>query len=195
MWCNDVCDVADLSNNFNDAHDNDSDDDNDDILVSEKHLSLGRWSSSSFTLSPGLPGPFLIHKCFHGNRDLGSLIESLDHLGNRAKGGAWLIDFFVLGTHECSQKTHVRSCTCDQGTFMIKEKHTSPAHRQAAEENYLRGAWTLQCGSFIIVKEETDWLFAKYSQTQSKSGKICTVCIETCVINKKNNTIFSQTPF
>lgn len=34
--------MADLSNNFNDAHDNDSDDDNDDILVSEKHLSLGR---------------------------------------------------------------------------------------------------------------------------------------------------------
>ena len=33
-------------------------------------------------------GSFLIHKCFHGNRDLGSLIESLYHLGNRANGGA-----------------------------------------------------------------------------------------------------------
>lgn len=39
-------------------------------------------------------GAFLIHKCFHGNRDLGSLIESLYHLGNRAKGGAELIVFF-----------------------------------------------------------------------------------------------------
>lgn len=33
-------------------------------------------------------GPFLIHKCIHGNRDFGSLIESFYHLGNRAKGGA-----------------------------------------------------------------------------------------------------------
>lgn len=41
-------------------------------------------------------GSFLIHKCFHGNRDLGSLIESLYHLGNRAKGGARLIVFFCF---------------------------------------------------------------------------------------------------
>lgn len=89
--------MAESSNNFNDAHDNDSDDDDGDddddddddgdISISKKYLQLGR-GSSSFTLSPGLPGPFLIHKCFHGNRDLGSLIESLYHLGNRAKGGA-----------------------------------------------------------------------------------------------------------
>lgn len=104
MWCHNVCDVAESSYNFNNAHDNDSDDDddddddeeNDDISVSEKYLPLGWWGSSSFTPSPGLPGPFLIHKCFHGNRDLGSLIESLYHLGNRAKGGAWLIVFFFV---------------------------------------------------------------------------------------------------
>lgn len=84
------------SNNFDDTNENDDDDD--DVMTSQflksilRH-SVGQWGSSSFTLSPGLPGPFLIHKCFHGNRDLGSLIESLHHLGNRAKGGAWLIVF------------------------------------------------------------------------------------------------------
>lgn len=36
-----MCDVAESSDNFNDAHDNDSDDiDDDDISVSEKHLPL-----------------------------------------------------------------------------------------------------------------------------------------------------------
>lgn len=152
MWCHNVCDVAESSYNFNNAHGNDSDDDdgdddgdeeNDDISVSEKYLPLGWWGSSSFTPSPGLPGPFLIHKCFHGNRDLGSLIESLYHLGNRAKGGAWLIVFFFIVFFTASsflfllhtyatltEDTHARLymrrrriydiCTC---------KHTSPSQR------------------------------------------------------------------
>lgn len=66
--------------------------------------------------------------------------------------------------------------------------------RTAVEENYLTGACTLECGSFIIANDDIDGLFGKYSQTQCKSGTTCTVCVETHAI-KKNNTISILTPF
>lgn len=41
--------------------------------------------------------------------------------------------------------------------------------RMAVEENYLTGACTLECGSFIIANDDIDGLFGKYSQTQCKA--------------------------
>lgn len=207
MWCHDVCDVAESSSNFNNAHNNDSDDDdddgddeeNDDISVSEKYLPLGWWGSSSFTPSPGLPGPLLIHKCFHGNRDLGSLIESLYHLGNRAKGGAWLIVFFVVVVFFysficfCScytrtlrpQTTHMHGCTCDDGALMIYA-HANIHHSSQRTDG---GSWrewfdrpAAECGSFITANDNIDGPFGKYRQTQCKSG---TTCTEAHVINEE----------
>lgn len=95
------CDVTKFSitliKNDRDDDDNDDKDDNDNddgdmmtfqFLNSISHHRVGPTRLFLIHTVSTVTGPLLIHKCFHGNRDLGSLIESLYHLGNRAKGGA-----------------------------------------------------------------------------------------------------------
>lgn len=88
---------------YTDNHD--GDDDDDEVDTDNNHNDDGNMMTFQFLNSISrhrvgpmrqflihtvstVTRPLLIHKCFHGNRDLGSLIESLYHLGNRAKGGA-----------------------------------------------------------------------------------------------------------
>lgn len=92
--------------NYDDVDDCDGDSNNDDgnnmtVISSAITNSVKLMRQFLIHTVSTVTGSFLIHKCFHGNRDLGSLIESLYHLGNRAKGGARLIVFLFFFVFFC----------------------------------------------------------------------------------------------
>lgn len=94
-------------------------------------------------------GPFLIHKCFHGNRDHGSLIESLYHLGNRAKGGVWLIVFFFF----FSPVFNVNGITIhiDKHMYVYKNTHKWTKTQLHSKQARLVGDQTLRENNVIHV--------------------------------------------
>lgn len=68
----------------------------------------------------------------------------------------------------------MHGCTCDKGTFMIKAHatiHRLRNRRMAGEENYLTGACTLECGSFLIASDDNDGPFGKYRQTDTMQAE------------------------